>query len=95
MCDDIQLVPSTLQLRQRFNKTTFAMLYIISSSTSDPVLFTDVDDPVSLSNLVMTTVTVMRGSATESSLPPRTVTSVPPLLNTIKNKLNTNTNSDL
>ena len=70
------------------------MLYIISSSTSERVLFTDADDPVS-SNLVMTTVTMVRGSATESSLLPCTVTSVPPLSYTINNKLNTNTNSDL
>jgi len=60
----------------------------ISSSTSERVSVFIVDDPVTLLNLVMMTVRVMRGSATEFRLPPRTVTSVPPLSYTSTDKIN-------
>ena len=51
----------------------------ISSNTCESVSVCDDVEFVSLSNLVTTTVIVMRGTATESRLPPVTVTRVPPL----------------
>jgi len=47
--------------------------------TSETVSFLEDDEIVLLSNLVMTTARVMRGSATESKSRPVTVTTVPPL----------------
>ena len=47
--------------------------------TSETVSFLEDAEIVLLSNLVMTTARVMRGSATESRSRPDTVTTVPPL----------------